>query len=193
MLRAMPRSGAEARNRLERAALELYAEHGYNGTTTAEIAARAGVTERTFFRHFADKREVLFHVQTRLDAALGRALAEVPPELPPISAVLEAFRRMAASIEEDPELAAARNRIISSTPALQERELAKAAGMAALVADALRSRGLQAARASLLARVSVTALSHAVQAWTTNPSAVLDDFIVGAFTDLQELTQPEIR
>src|ERR1700712_137574 len=83
---SMPRSGVEARIRLREAALELYLENGYDATTTAQIAERAGVTERTYFRHFADKREVLFDGTTRLTdvmvaAITGAALASGPFDL----------------------------------------------------------------------------------------------------------------
>ena len=79
----MPRSGAEARRRLREAALELYRERGFDQTTAAEIAERAGVNERTFFRHFPDKREVLFDGEADLRAALARAVTEAPAELTP--------------------------------------------------------------------------------------------------------------
>lgn len=180
----MPRSGAAARDRLEQAALDLYTERGYNRTTTAEIAHRAGVTERTFFRHFADKREVLFNIEVRLNEALVRALADVPADRPPLAAVLQAFRWMVAAIEDNRALAAARHRVIAATPALRERELAKAAAMSIIVADALRARGLPDGRATLLAQVGTAALGHAVHTWVSDPLGDLDALIVQAFADL---------
>jgi len=182
----MPRSGAAARDRLERAALELYTERGYDQTTTAEIADRAGVTERTFFRHFADKREVLFNIEARLDEALVRALADVPADMPPLATVLQAFRWMVAALEDNRALAEARHRVIAATPALRERELAKAAAMSILVATALRARGLPDGRATLLAQVGTAALGHAVHAWVTDPFGDLDALIVQAFADLRD-------
>lgn len=182
----MPRSGAAARDRLERAALELYTERGYDQTTTAEIAASAGVTERTFFRHFADKREVLFNIETRLNEALVRALADLPADMPPLSAVLQAFRWMVAALEDSRTLAHARHQVIATTPALRERELAKAAAMSMVVANALSARGLSDGRAMLLAQVGTTALGHAVNAWVTDPNGDLDALIVEAFADLRD-------
>jgi AcrR family transcriptional regulator len=88
----MPRSGEPARQRLQQAAIELFCERGYDQTTTAEIAARAGVTERTFFRHFPDKREVLFDGQTKLREALTRAIAKAPATLQPLEVLYWAFR-----------------------------------------------------------------------------------------------------
>src|ERR1700754_3688040 len=100
-LRVVPRSGAEARRRLQQAALELYRERGFDQTTTAEIAARAGVNERTFFRHFPDKREVLFGGEEDLRAELTRAVAEAPAGLPPWEVPLRALRRAGRILEEN--------------------------------------------------------------------------------------------
>ncbi|MFC8731740.1 TetR/AcrR family transcriptional regulator [Luteimicrobium sp. NPDC057192] len=187
----MPRSGAEARDRLERAALELYDERGYDQTTAADIAARAGVTARTFFRHFADKREVLFHVEAGLQEEMARALAAVPDDVPPLAAMLQAFRSMAPGMEANRRLAEARHRVIAATPALRERELAKAAAMAATVAAGLRARGLSEWHATLFAQVGTAALGHAVHAWTADPSADYDDLVVRTFAALRELADPE--
>ncbi|MGC5166895.1 TetR family transcriptional regulator [Luteimicrobium sp. DT211] len=177
----MPRSGADARDRLERAALELYGERGYDQTTAADIAARAGLTARTFFRHFADKREVLFNVESGLRDELAEAMAVVPDSEPPLAAVLQAFRSMAPGLEEGRRIAEARHRVIAQNPALRERELAKAAAMSVVVAEGLRARGVPDARASLLAEVGTAAVGHAIHAWTAEPSSDLDALLVEAF------------
>src|SRR5215212_7240773 len=98
--RGVPRSGAEARRRLQQAALELYRERGFDRTTAAEIAARAGVNERTFFRHFPDKREVLFDGEAELRVALMQAVAEAPDGLAPFEILLCAFRKSARNLEQ---------------------------------------------------------------------------------------------
>ena len=106
----MPRDAEEARNRLQRAALELFAENGFDHTTAAQIAARAGVTERTFFRHFPDKREVLFDGQNILGAALSDAIAKAPPDLPPLrpcSGLSRRLRRCWNKIASSPNRASA--------------------------------------------------------------------------------------
>jgi AcrR family transcriptional regulator len=187
----MPRSGAAARERLERAALELYAERGFDQTTAADIAARAGVTGRTFFRHFPDKREVLFDIERRLTEALQSALARLPTGLAPMAAVLLAFRWTVAALQDDRESALARSRIIAVTPQLQERELAKAATMSSHVAATLRAHGVPDRRASLAAEVGTTALSHAVQAWASDPDLELDDALTRSFAELRELFDDE--
>ncbi|WP_166997952.1 TetR/AcrR family transcriptional regulator [Paramicrobacterium fandaimingii] len=180
----MPRSGAGARARLAQAALELYGARGYDQTTTAEIASRAGLSERTYFRHFADKREVLYHVEAEREESLRRALAKAPVDLTPIAAVLHAFRATAPDLEASRAFAQTRHRIIVATPALRERELAKAASLSAIVADALRERGLPERRANLLAQVTTATLGHAIHTWIADPSSNLDTQIVDAFADL---------
>ncbi len=184
----MPRSGAAARDRLERAALALYGQRGYDQTTAAQIAAQAGVTERTFFRHYADKREVVFNVEATQQQALARALADVPANVAPLAAVLSAFRSMAPALEDNRALAEERHRVISAAPALRERELAKEAALSVIVADALRTRGLPDRRASLLAQVTTAALGHAIHTWVEDPSPGIDDLIVQAFNDLRDFS-----
>jgi len=188
----MPRSGAEARDRLERAALELYSERGYEQTTIAEIAARAGVTQRTFFRHFGDKREVLFNVELRQQQALATALADVPGTVPPLTAVLRAFRSMAPDLENNRPLVEARHRVIAATPALRERELAKEAALSVVVACALRARGLPDWDATLLAQVSTAALGHAIHTWAAGADGGIDALITRAFIKLRDFSDIEI-
>src|ERR1700684_1766734 len=96
----MPRSGKDGRRRLRAAALELYRDRGSDHTTTAEIAARAGVTERTYFRHFPDKREVLFDGEADLQTALVEAVADAPA-LPPLPMLLHAFLSVVPRFQSD--------------------------------------------------------------------------------------------
>jgi AcrR family transcriptional regulator len=182
----MPRSGVEARGRLEQAALELYTEHGFDQTTTAQIATRAGLNERTYFRHFPDKREVLFGVEATQQAALAQALAAVAEDVAPLAAVLQAFRSMAPDLERRRSAAEQRHRIIATSPALRERELTKEAALAVVVAEGLRARGMGVWEASLLAQVTTAALGHAVHTWTADPSTTVDGLVVQAFSQLQQ-------
>src|ERR1700760_4449598 len=114
MIAGVGRWQANARGRLEQAALELYAEHGFEQTTVAEIAARAGLTERTFFRHFADKREVLFYGTERLRAVLARVVADAPPWASAMDLVGAAFEAAAAMMQENPERVRLRDAIVSA-------------------------------------------------------------------------------
>src|SRR5215469_2491830 len=103
--RAMGRWEPDARGRLAKAAMELYAQEGFEQTTVAEIAARAGLTERTFFRHFADKREVLFYGSEMLRESLTRAVADAPASATTMDAVSAAFEAACAALQENPERA----------------------------------------------------------------------------------------
>jgi AcrR family transcriptional regulator len=183
----VPRSGAEARRRLRQAALELYQERGFDQTTAAEIAARAGVNERTFFRHFPDKREVLFDGEADLRAALMRAVAEAPEGLEPFEVLLCAFRKTARNLENNRPFSEPRWKIIAATPALRERELAKHAWLTDAVAEALRQRGVDDGLAGLAGRTGWAAYQHAVRAWIDDPAQSLDAHLSQAFDDLHTL------
>ncbi|WP_053719003.1 TetR family transcriptional regulator [Saccharothrix sp. NRRL B-16348] len=183
----MPRSGAEARRRLQQAALELYRERGFDQTTAAEIAARAGVNERTFFRHFPDKREVLFDGEGDLRAALTQAVIDAPDGLEPFEVLLCAFRESGRNLEDNRAFSQPRWEVIAVTPALRERELAKHAWLTDAVAVALRRRGLGHGLAGLAARTGWAAFQHAVQAWIDDPSQSLDAHLLRAFGDLRAL------
>jgi AcrR family transcriptional regulator len=183
----VPRSGAEARRRLRQAALELYQERGFDQTTAAEIAARAGVNERTFFRHFPDKREVLFDGEADLRAALMRAVAEAPEGLEPFEVLLCAFRKTARNLENNRPFSEPRWKIIAVTPALRERELAKHAWLTDAVAEALRQRGVDDGLAGLAGRTGWAAYQHAVRAWIDDPAQSLDAHLSQAFDDLHTL------
>lgn len=188
ILGSVPRSGAEARRRLQQAALELYRERGFDRTTTAEIAARAGLNERTFFRHFPDKREVLFDGESDLRAALTEAVAEAPDGLQPLDLILHAFRKVEHILEGNRPFAEPRLRVIAETPALRERDLAKAASMAEAVAEALRRRGVADRLAGLAAQTGWAAFHHAAQAWIDDSTRSLDAYLLQAFDDLRALS-----
>ncbi|MQY17776.1 TetR family transcriptional regulator [Nocardia macrotermitis] len=184
----MPRSGAEARRRLREAALELYREQGFDKTTAAEIAARAGVNERTFFRHFPDKREVLFDGEADLCATLMRTIAETPQGLETFEILLHAFRQSAGQLENNRAFGEPRWEIIWVTPALRERELAKHASLIDAVAEALRQRGIADRVADLAARTGWAAYQHAVRIWMADPARSLDTQLCEAFDDLRALS-----
>ncbi|KUN09281.1 TetR family transcriptional regulator [Streptomyces yokosukanensis] len=184
----MPRSGAEARRRLQQAALELYREQGFDRTTAAEIAARAGVNERTFFRHFPDKREVLFDGEADLRAALTQAVAEAPAPLQPLDTLLWAFRKAGRILEDNRPFSEPRLAVIAVTPALRERELAKHASLIEAVAEALRQRDVPDRLAGLAAQTGWAAFHHAAQAWIDDPARSLDAHLSRAFDDLRALS-----
>ena len=184
----MPRSGDEARQRLQQAALDLFGEQGYNGTTTAQIAARAGVTERTYFRHFIDKREVLFYGQKQFRAELLIGLAAAP-DGPPLLMLFHAYRASFGLLESNRPFAEPRFQVIDATPALQEREAAKLTSINRTLTEALIARGIDAALASLAAQVGMAAFTQATRRWLSEPSpGDLDAHLRHAFADLKGLT-----
>ncbi|OBF25224.1 TetR family transcriptional regulator [Mycobacterium sp. ACS4331] len=166
----MARWEPDAKGRLEQAALDLYLERGFDQTTVAEIAERAGLTERTFFRHFADKREVLFR-GTELADAIAAALDEVPESVPPLDAVANALEAIADFFDSRRAYSAVRQKVIAANPALRERELIKLAAMADTLADALRRRGVAEPAASLTAQTGIAVFRIAFERWLADPAA----------------------
>jgi AcrR family transcriptional regulator len=161
----MEKPGSNARVRLQKAAVELFRERGYDRTTAAEIAGRAGVTERTFFRHFPDKREVLFDGQAVLVEALTASIADAPTELGPLDTLFRAFQSVTTLLEDNRPFSKPRQQVISATPALHERELAKLEALSDALALALRARGVPDLPAALAARAGMASFAHATLAW----------------------------
>ena len=167
--RAMGRWEPDARGRLAKSAMALYAEQGFDETTVAQIAARAGLTERTFFRHFADKREVLFYGTEMLRDRLVRAVADAPAAATAMDAVSAAFEAAGAMLQENPERVRLRDAIVSANAELRERELIKLAALASAVAGALRDRGIPEPAASLAAETGIAVFKTAFARWISEP------------------------
>jgi AcrR family transcriptional regulator len=161
----MGRWQPDARGRLAQAAFALYRERGFEQTTVAEIAERAGLTERTFFRHFADKREVLFAGAQALQDLLVSTVAEAPASAAPIEAAAAGLQAAGAFIQEGGDLAQQRQAIIAASAELQERELIKLASLAAALAEALRARGVEDPAASLTAEAGIAVFKVAFESW----------------------------
>jgi AcrR family transcriptional regulator len=183
----MPRSGAQARERLREAALALYGADGYDATTTAQIAERAGVTERTFFRHFADKREVLFEGEQELRAVMVDAVAAAPPDTPPLAAVQHALVAAVPLFVRGRSVAERRAPIIAATPALQERAHAKSAALVSALTAALAARGIPQPSAMLTAQVGMAAFSRAMQSWDGRSAVQLERLIGAAMDEVRAL------
>ena len=164
----MARQGGDARVRLQQAAVELFRERGYDRTTAAEIATRAGVTERTFFRHFPDKREVLFDGQAVLVDVLTASIAVAPEGLGPLAVLFRAFRSVTRLLEDNRPFAMPRQAVISATPALHERELAKLEALSDALALSLRGRGVSDLQATLAACAGIAAFANATLSWLEN-------------------------
>jgi len=152
--------------RLYEAALELFATRGFEQTTAAEIAAAVGVTERTFFRHFADKREVLFGGQRMLVEAFLAGVDAAPGDAAPLQVVASALRSAAEAFpDERRSHSRKRQTVIDRNPALQERERHKLAGLAATLGEALRARGVAEPAATLAAQSAMSVFGIAFAQW----------------------------
>ncbi len=160
----MGRWEPDARRRMQEAALELFGERGYARTTAAEVAERAGLTERTFFRHFPDKREVLFADDVLRDL-LAATVAAAPEGAAPVEAVAAGLDTVAEELQGRREAVARRARIIAAHAELRERELTKLASWSDALEGVLRGRGVSRPDARLLAEVSVAAFRVAYRRW----------------------------
>lgn len=155
-----------ARARLRACALELYVEQGFEQTTVEQIARAAGLTERTFFRHFADKREVLFHGQDVLQATFLDGVRAAPPDASPAAMVAASLTASAAFFTDDGrDFCRTRQAVITANPGLQERELLKLAALAAAIAGVLRERGVAEPAAVLAAETGMTVFGLAFAQW----------------------------
>ncbi len=185
----MSRWEPNARGRLMQAALELYVGQGFDQTTVAEIAELAGLTERTFFRYFADKREVLFWGAGALQELLVSTVADAPESDAPIVAISAAIQAAGAVFQEQREGVLLRQTVIATNTELQERELIKLAALAAAMAEALRGRGVRDPVASLAAEAGIAVLKISFDEWV----AILGDDDLpqrmrAAFSELRAVT-----
>lgn len=163
--RTVARWQPDARQRLERAAIELFARQGFAATTVPEIAQEAGLTTRTFFRHFADKREVLFGGD-EIPRLVTRLLADAPASMDPMTLIVEGLTSFAGSHFEGRRAELRQRRaIVRSDESLRERELGKLDAVREAVRDGLAGRGTETITAALLADTSVTLLHVAIDKW----------------------------
>jgi AcrR family transcriptional regulator len=158
----------DTRGRLIVAAIELFAERGFEQTTAGDIAERAGVTERTFFRHFADKREVLFDGSETISGGVHDAIVGAEAGATPLEAALTGVNEVAEFFDDMRERAVRRSKIIADNPSLQERELLKLAAMTTTATEALHERGVPEPAASLAAQSAITVFRVAFARWVTD-------------------------
>jgi len=176
--------------RLQEAALELFAVHGFEQTTATAIARSVGLTERTFFRHFADKREVLFYGQDRFVQAFLTGIEAAPRDAAPLEIVASALRSVAAFFPDDRRSSSRKRQdVINHNPALQERERHKFASLATTLADALRARGVDELPATLAAQSGTTVFEVAFTQWIREgEQRSLADITVDVLRELRNLS-----
>jgi AcrR family transcriptional regulator len=155
-----------ARDRLERAALELFAAQGFAETTVPQITARAGLTTRTFFRHFADKREVLFAGEDQVPALVAGALAAAPAEVAPMQLVRDGLPELATALFEGRrDQLRNRHAVVEADDGLRERDLRKRAALAEQIRIGFGRRGADELTATLAAELAVTAMHVSLARW----------------------------
>jgi AcrR family transcriptional regulator len=185
---AMGRWEPGASGRLRAAAMELYVERGFEQTTVADIAERAGLTGRTFFRHFADKREVLFAGSADLQDHLVDALENAPASATPIEAVRAALAIAAEILGGNHDYSRQRQTVIMANAELQERELMKMASLSAAFAEGLRQRGVTDPDASLVAELGVAIFQVSFRLWVTGSGdRGLDDIMRSSLDQMKVL------
>lgn len=155
--------------RLQLAAIELFEERGYDGTTVADIAARAGLTERTFYRHYADKREVLVSGSAELASLFSTTIAAQAEGTAPLAAVAAALDAVGSFFDARRPFALRRQAVIAASRDLQERELAKLDALTATMTDALGERGVEPSTARLVATVGISVFHIAFSRWVADP------------------------
>lgn len=168
--------------------MNLYSERGFEQTTVAEIARRAGLVERTFFRHFTDKREVLFGGAAMLSDYLVDNVANAPAAVAPIDAIAAAFEASSCFFQDRRDLVRQRQNVIDTNVDLQERELIKLASLASALAVALRRRGVSDPAASLAAEAGVAVFKIAFNCWIGDADrAELSTIIRKSFDNLKSV------
>ena len=167
----MGRWEPDAQGRLQQAAMALFRERGYAEVTVAEIADRAGLTKRTFFNHFADKREVLFAGAKDFEASIVKHLTQARDDLAPIDAATAALTRSSLELAQYSDYARIRRDLIASSPELQERDLIKMTSLASAIAEALRQRHVPPRTATLTAQAAVAVFTTAYGDWLDDSTA----------------------
>ncbi|MFJ3820749.1 TetR/AcrR family transcriptional regulator [Streptomyces nodosus] len=156
-----------ARERLVVAAVDLFTEQGYDATTVAQIAERAGVTKSTFFRHFPDKRELLVAKQEMLCRLLAEGVAEAPEGASPLAAVAAGLERASSAMGPvNRELASRLKVAVAASTELQERDALKSLSLAAAMTGALVARGIPDPTAALAGELGVLAFKRGYAAWS---------------------------
>jgi len=163
--RRMGRWEPDARDRLEHAALELFLDHGFDRVTVPEITARAGLTTRTFHRHFADKREVLFADADQFSTFASRLVLQAPAHLGPIDVVAQGLPTLATAFEGRLEQLKLRKAIIDTHDGLRERELRKMEALVDAITNAFRDRGVDDRTAAVVAETAVGVVKVALRRW----------------------------
>lgn len=186
----MARWKAGARERLVVAAVDLFTEQGYDDTTVAQIAERAGVTKSTFFRYFPDKRDVLVAGQQTLSELLAQGIADAPATATPLEAVAAGLEQVSSAMGQmNRDLAPRMKAAVAASAELRERDALKRVGLAEAMTAALVTRGVRAPIAHLAAELGVLAFKQGYAAWSEGDGDFENDLAHYALAALDELRQ----
>ena len=181
------RKKQRTRESIARAALELFAARGFAAVSMAQVAEAADVGQRTLFRYFADKEELLFGDEAPVQARLRHALAARPEGEPPIVAAREALADLAPLWQDARDHGRTRRAVIEASPALRARQLAKHADYEEVLTEGLADRGTDRTQARLLARVAIACATEAISRWLDDGDPgrpALDQAVRQAFAEL---------
>lgn len=188
----MARWQPETTQRLVVAAVDLFTEQGYDATTVAQIAERAGVTKSTFFRHFSDKRELLVAGQETLSRLLAEGITEAPANATPLEAVAAGLERASSVMgPTNRELGVRLKAAVAASTELQERDALKSVGLAAAMTTALVARGVPDPTAHLAAELGVLAFKRGYTQWSEadrDDGKGLAPYVLAALQDLRAAT-----
>jgi AcrR family transcriptional regulator len=187
----MGRWEPDAAGRLQQAAMALFLERGYAEVTVAEITDRAGLTKRTFFNHFPDKREVLFAGAAAFEAAVVGYLDEASEAMAPLDAAVDALTRGGLTLSDYIAFADARSQLIDSSPELRERDLVKMSLLASAIARALARRHVPAGMATLTAQAAVAVFTAAYASWAKDTGADFGSLMQRSLADLRQVVVAE--
>ncbi|MEV7344646.1 helix-turn-helix domain-containing protein [Streptomyces sp. NPDC093544] len=177
-----------ARERLVVAAVDLFTEQGYDATTVAQIAERAGVTKSTFFRHFPDKRELLVAGQETLSRLLAEGIAEAPDDASPLEAVAAGLERASSAMGSmNRELAPRLKAAVAASTELQERDALKSVSLAAAMTTALVARGAPDPTAALAGEMGLLAFKRGYAKWSEADPDTQDELAEYALAALNDL------
>lgn len=177
-----------ARERLVVAAVDLFTEQGYDATTVAQIAERAGVTRSTLFRYFPDKREILVAGQETLSRLMTEGITEAPAGATPLQAVVAGLQRVSDAMGQmNRDLGPRMKAAIAASSELQERDALKSVGLAAAMSSALIARGVPEPASQLAAELGVLAFRRGYLQWSIEDRDSEHDLAHYTLAALQEL------
>jgi AcrR family transcriptional regulator len=170
------------------AAVDLFTEQGYDATTVAQIAERAGVTKSTLFRHFPDKREILVAGQETLSRLLSEGIIEAPAGATPLQAVAAGLERVSDAMGQmNRDLGPRMKAAIAASAELQERDALKSVGLAEAMTSSLVERGVADVTARLAAELGVLAFKRGYVQWSIEDREAEHDLAYHALAALDEL------